>query len=504
MSYEETVQQNEDVSIDTSDFANAVSPTGEYGDDFPLSALTENLSNEAFLAIQKIFKENTNIDKETRELILESFRSALSSQFFDDTYQRLVDAANRDWKQVVEVDGNKLRIMKRSAAKPTGGKKLQGQAAIDFMNSQINGTGSVKVPLWNSGITVLLGNFKELEYMEVIAKIALSRMELGASTRGALFSGDDVYITMEVVDFILSKVMASTLKDSSKSNLKEHILVSDIPTLLAGALSALNPKGYPINHTCVNVAKGECTYGTKIEEKDGKYKQYGMVDFKKLLWVDRGRVSKELGRLVNASWESVSNEEVKKMQASLLPDQIIGPLESDAGLFKIVGQHPNLADYQRLSTEWINEVINAVNRVMVTADDATERERIETRVREIETFQETIGRRRNIAWIKEIIMEIPDEDESIVMEGEEAIAGILDQQLGTLYAEEIDEGIRDYKDACTISVVGLPNFECPVCHSSQTDSSRYPSLIPLNLITYFFNIGEWKRMTTQQRAGIYR
>ena len=482
-------------------------------DDVPFAVLMEGLSAEDIRKINDEIRDNDNLTEEEKSEARQYISEALHLRHYDDTYLSLKNAPSKGWMQVIENAGKKIILAQRKL-KPAQGR-LSGTQALQYVNNYLGSSSSIFIPLWNSGFNVTVGNIKESEVQALVAKLNLSKAELGYVTRGALFSGEDSIVCSMVIDFFISHVITTSLKDYDDEILKQLILVSDLDPIMLGLLTAIHVRGYPINNTCVNVASGKCDYGTEIEvTPDGEYKYNSLLDFNKLLWVDRTRLTEEDIAQVGAGAKTTDISDVEKYQERHLPPRrevyrLTTPTANNGNVtFKLIGKHPSLAEHVKLGRSWVNSVTDMVNRVITDSNFETRNEKEISRFNMMMHFAKSTSSGRHLAWIKELIIEEGDEnsdgfdsaESTKIIDGHEAIREILSEAFSTEHSAKVDKALVDFKDRTTLTLAGLPNYECPKCHHGQAPKdSRHPTLIPINVLHYFFIIGGWKYQKTEMK-----
>lgn len=476
----------------------------------PMERLTGNAVTAALMDFEKVLAES-----DTNPKLLESFKGIVSAMegmlfttFNGGEFDKTFDREDSDWTQRVTGDKDKkISISNPKFNLPSKTDRLEGLNAIRYLSSVTGVSAVTKVPLWHSGIVITLDAFKERRLLELHAQLVSHRMDLGADTKGAIFSGDDVYITMAIVNFILDHVTDCTLKDYNADNLKtvevlkQNILVLDIPALLCGALSAIYPKGYPLFHQCVEVLKGKCTYTIDAEKSVelGDYKPDSLLDFRKVLWVDKSRLDQDDKHHMSAPNASHTFEEVKAYQKKVnrvqkfdSPVNIYGDENIKLSVkYKI----PTLEEYEVSATAWCNKVTELVDKTIAIDNTLTENERLKRRNEILNQYAITLDLLKQVHWIDYI--SIVDQDNNVrTIEDANTINKTIEvfTELDG-YNESYNSNLQVYKEYMAFALTGLPNFICPVCKNGQTEQgSKYPSLIPMNMVSYFFILMVWRNL----------
>jgi len=377
---------------------------------------------------------------------------------------------------------------------------LEGKNAMRYL-SRLTGTGvPTKVQLWHSGLTLSLDAFRDRRLLDLNIAINRERVQLGNATRGASFSGDDVYIVMIIVDFILDHVIECNMRGWNKKLLMSHILTLDIPALLAGALGAIYPSGYPVYHDCKNVVTGKCSYNLVAERKpNDDYQPDSMLEFIKVTRVDTNKLDPTQIAHMSLGADSVTKKDVRDYQSKMSANVINDDGEvwtNGSDVVKAIFKVPNLVDYERESKDWIGRIVNMVDRAASLEAGLTADERVAKKQEFLERYSSTLDSLKHISWISHF--EVISEDGTVrTISEDSAVKESLEMFSGAVnFKSELDDKIQHFKEENMISYTGIPNFACPVCGESQTEEdSITPTLIPINMVGMFFLVLEWRAHT---------
>lgn len=453
--------------------------------------------------LRKLKTFETDEDKaEAVSSVVEMFDALTTAIFIDDRYCKFFDRPNAELGQYVDGDkGQPLRVG-HSVVKLGDESKLSGENAVRFI-SQAAGIGNtVRVPLWHSGLIVTLEPFREREVIDMILKISDAQIELGALTQGACFTGDDVYMTGIILDRIFSHVVDCNLKNFTPEKLRKIIRVTDIPLLLAGALAAMYPKGYPLYHPCRYTVDGSCDYVITISEDfNGAPKPDSLLDFKKVVWTDRTRIPKYCREHMSVVSSIHKFEDVMRYQKELEENlEHPGHLIRERDGLKITAHFkvPSIEEYVTQCSRWIGQLNKMIEDAVSINKGLTKKEYAEERRNALVLYSNALDIQKSLNWYSHLTVRTEDGDVKVIDDLE-----TIKQSLDSLASIEgltskINAAIQDYKEQVTVSYTGLPNFECPACHRDQVDEdAQYASLIPLNMVGYFFTIMGWRAYTHQ-------
>jgi hypothetical protein len=424
-------------------------------------------------------------------------------RFFSKNVNRLVQYA-------IGAKGEQIRISYPSLTLPDNDSVLSGKAATRYL-SKITKTGNTtKIPLWHSGIVITIDPFSETEMLDLNIELSRNQLEIGSKTRGASFTGDDIYVVGTLIDFILPHVVSCNLTAFDRTNLSKIILSNDIPALFAGALASIYPAGYPVIHSCLNKELGLCDYNLTANRKDNNdYYPDSLLDFTKILWVDKSLLTIEDLDHMSLPAQSIKYEDIKAYQKKLL-SRVIGD-NNRVEVWKLVTDNrkmsidvgfkvPTLAEYSKTATTWVNSVERMAEAALAKDTTLLDKAKENKRIKLLNSYARTNELVKHLGWIEYIL--VTEEDGTIrTINDEKTIKEALENfiQLET-FKEKFEEAARVFKENSIIAWTGFPNFKCPVCGSGQTNpESRNPSLIPINMTGYFFSIMAWRK---QMRHGL--
>lgn len=453
-----------------------------------------------FKKLNTVENKTTESYKEELSELMAALHTLAAIGYDDNEFNRVFVRKLSDFVQYVVGDkGKKIKINHLNFSVDSDTEELDGKDAVRYL-SRLTGVGSVtKVPLWHSGLILTVDSFRERRLLDLNISLARQRVSLGNNTRGASYSGDDVYVTTTIIDFILAHVIDSNLKGWTMDKLRSLIKTPDIPALLTGALSAIYPSGYPILHSCNDRGELNCTYNVTAEKKEnGDYREDGLLDFTKVLWTDRSRLS-TVARAHMSSGNNVHKiSDIKNYQSNLFKGEFNSGKRlwgSNDKAIDVYFKVPNLTDYSKICKEWIERVIEMVDSAIALETGINKEEREEKRNAMMVSYSLTLDLLKQSNWID--YFKVTDGEESRVINNQKSINDNLEvfSEIED-FSETFNTAIQEYKEDITISLAGLPNYKCPSCGKGQTDpDSKYPTLIPINMIGYFFLIMEWGVMT---------
>lgn len=464
-------------------------------DDDHLEKCVDNLNE-----IAKEFKDDNDKLQSLKDMAANFYQIGLNT-FGNDFSNFFINNAETISQYLVGAGGVPLRIKPLKTDISKSIDTLSGTTAIRYIRKLTGGGSVTKIPLWDSGIVVTLDAFTEAEILELNVALMSNNIILGRQTRGSVFTGDDVHIVMVIVEFILNHVIETTVIPSqlTKSSLQKQILVSDVPSLLTGALAAIYPNGYPIFHACINTAKDACDYViTANKRENGDYEPDSLLDFTKMLWIREDLFTTEDILHMSAAPNTHSLADIKSYQAKRLDKykeqyKTLYDLHSTEKYnISVSFKTPTLFEYSTMANEWIRSAKATAERALQNNNDIPEENKIQYRNKIMSDYAKLTDMVKVQCWIDYLTVSSDDglktiNDKSSIRE----ILADLTNQDGI--SEALHLNMKEFKENFISSFTGINNFKCPKCGTGQTDpDSKYPSLIPINMCSFFLSLSQWK------------
>lgn len=428
----------------------------------------------------------------------DKLRSTYTGHWLRGEYTNVLNREKLVLSQSVDSESGPIRIQGQTVS---ANKAISGTSALIALQNLMGVGRPTRVPLWHSGIVLTLANFKENEMLSLNHSLNEQRMELGYATQAFLFSGGDVNLVMEIVDFVLEHVISTNIKGWIQGDigmLKELILVSDVQALMSGALDAIYPSGYPTERHCINSGTDKCDYKPKLKKTVTgiEFDVDSLLRFNRTLWIDTDRLPLEA--VQHMSMPSASHDKtaiVKYQKLVNIVNNLSDPVVINGASIKIALQQPTLATYEHGGTLWIAGVKDMVNKAMAGVEDTDKKTRANKRRRFIQDYEYVLRFQKHAAWVKSIQYgRVGDEEEVGLVEDPKTIFSIM----GELAQNEdivvaANAAINKYREDTQLSFTGIPNYSCPSCGAAQvTGEDAKHSLIPMNMVQYFFTIMAWR------------
>ena len=429
-------------------------------------------------------------------------------KFFEENPERLSQV-------IVGTDNKKIRISTLNTSIASDDSiQLSGEDATNFIFNVTRMGSVVTIPLWHSGYVIKISPFSETELVDLNYKLLDTQLTIGVATKGAIFSGDDVFIVSAIIDLIIEHIIDANVKYQSLEQVRKHFRrsfsVRDIPALLTGGLLAIYPDGYPVFHPCVNTAKVDspCDYTvTALKTEEGDFLPDSKIDFRKVYFVDKSKITTK--DIIHMSSTGKNNDHASIIDfQSRLSDKLeltnkrwlilANTLDKSNCDIYTVFKSPTYSEYIAEAYLWLNTVDSLVGKKLQEEAFGSRDEQSKKRTRYLNSIAEVTELKKHTPWVEYLVFDYKDGRE-VTIKDRNAIANSLESLNGKKdFKINFEKAMQEYKETSIMAWTGVQNFECPVCKAGQTDSlSVNPTLIPVNMVGYFFSIMALRAQTKQ-------
>lgn len=362
-------------------------------------------------------------------------------------------------------------------------------AAIDKIRSITRIGKNIQVPLWNTGIRVTIMVPPINAVYDLKKKIRDLNIESDIDTGGLLFSNKKIKLYKEILTFISSYILDSTLDIPEGKSLYDFIVFEDISLLIIGISLSLYPNGNYVTIVCSKTSEiknnvPSCNFVTNAK-----------IDPRELVKIDTTRVTDKMLDIIsrrNSGSVSVSDLEDYRKEYIKNEDffKIVVPYESDDLIFNLT--NPVISDFLERGLSWYDDLVDSLYNVGSLS--------LEAKKEEIDKIIELSILGVYNSYIKSI--ELQNE----IFDDNKTLDGLLneisqDNYLYNIYLKHI----LNFINYNTIANIGTNNFLCPTCNSLQKDmeeGDRFSlEYIWMDPITYFLEIMNSKLTKMQKRIN---
>ena len=442
--------------------------------------------------------ESNELDSSRPEWVDESFKKA-----FENGSDSLLtpngihqDVNVDDYDNIVTYGKDEL-ITKKATFKKTN--NVNTNAALFLtMAKNMSGMGtSVQLPLWNSGIWVVVTVPKEIDILYTMEKIANESIFIGSQTGKFIGTMHDAVFYNTMVDFVVENVTSTSVKLENKRDILKYILISDIQTLISGIINAMYPEGYTVTRSCKN---------NFALNEDGKtkcdFKTTGMIKPSLLTFKNNKNITPDMiVHMAKRGKDSVSIEEVVHYQNTLnfvnAPKDVEFKDENYDTKYKLTLAIPNIEDYQYMLNIWVNDLEADLERLLEDGDNYAKKSEKATKVLNANYLTYFLSYIKDIEETHLISEEFLSTVDVVSEIKFHTIKGMLElmSPINSIIGE-IEKAIKDYINSSSVAIVGLPNYICPKCHELQSAKTGrdYDNIIPLDMMKLFFVLSQIRTM----------
>lgn len=402
------------------------------------------------------------------------FSSAVSqTQYREDFYAVLMNDTNARWKNGFTMNNGKLRGI-RSPQLNINKAKDSTASAVDLVKASLNIGKDRDLFLTHSGFSVRVNPPTLSQFMEVERKISGDLLEVGRSTRGLIFSHQNVLAEKALFDLFLECVESTSLGVLTREELMVYISVLDLPTIIWAMACAKYPNGFHVPIPCT------------AQPVRCNHVNYTVIAPEKLYLVDESKLTDKQRTIGSKTSQSHTLEDLTDYVADFnyrgLEKCKLTSIDDNTEI-SIMFRTPNVGYKFKSADEWITNLEracdNAFKRPLVgnTRSSYMISQAEATKAMAYEHFVEAIQ-------IRDI-----ENDEEVIIDDVDAIKELLVRISETpLHLSEFLEGVIKYINVATNAIIGIPNLPCPNCggiHESNDldDASKY--VIPIDVLTFF-------------------
>lgn len=377
-----------------------------------------------------------------------------------------------EWRQSVLCEGEELKGgIPRFGDSNNDGGRLTGANAMMKVRGLLKMGTVARIPLWSSGLWVNFRAPSELDLLELQQRVAKEKINLGRMTNGLVFSNTSVYLTSYLVNFALEHVYEATYRQASPAELKDLILSNDYPQLLWGLLCAIYPNGYLYRMPCMN----DPTRCNHVVEDT--------LDINKMSFPNNRVFSSDQRKHMQNRSGKFTDDQLRQYRKEHRYTERFGTVELTKQL-RMVLKVPTLSESERSGFAWVDNIIERTDRTFNDKLIGEERNRY------ISEQGVATGLRQYAAWIdKLILLDANGHSEGVIDQIED-----IEDTISVLTSnEEVYESffnhIGEFIENTTISVIGVPRIQCPVCQQPMApEHKQHPHLVAVDVPSVFFTL----------------
>lgn len=437
-------------------------------------------------AIEEAVNKMSSLAQDENSLWADVLQRGRALGYLDEEIVPALSRAGSLWTQTPHPEGS-APLTGVSLALETGkGKALMGERAVLTALSHFGMGTLFRAPLWATGIWITVKAPGDARLVEFARQIVSNKIRLGRMTYGMSFSNHMVYTAELFAELLAECEYNSTANE--KVNLIDVISIHDFMTIVWALACAIYPNGFNYRRSCVN-SPDKCNHVT--EER---------LNISRMLRVDQNALSQEqLTFMANKKNRSVSLEEIQKYQSGFAANfnhQRTITSKTSGRSMKVFFKVPTLRNFLDTGDRWVTGISAAVVEALGADAGFNERNAYMQDLAKVSTS------RQYLHWVDHIMLD------SDPITGAEALEQIfanvvsVDDDL----REQFETAVTEFQNATTVSVIGIPNYRCPLCKGIQHrtegagDEEDVPAIIPVEAVSTFFDLVFQKVALIRKRA----
>ena len=435
-------------------------------------ALPTTTVDELEEIVEKIPKINLGDSEEGREWV-QTLNDGLKHLRLDNYgLERLEDPATEFTQGVPHESGKLKPVLQRSSV--TGGATVSGEKAILGLRSRTGLGMIVKKPYWHTGIWLSVKSPHEPDLLELQRAVTASKVELGRHTWGLALSAVSGIVHETYYNLLIDNFYNTSAAE--KEELLDLILLPDLSTMVWHLACAVYPNGFQYSRVCT------------ANPQKCNHVSHELINPLKLIFVNNKALTQEQkNHMSNKASGSMDTESIRKYQKQMMSGQKreVKYKLSNGAEIKIVFKIPTLREYFNSTHRWVDRLSDRVIETLGVDSSLKDRNAyinklsVSTMLRQYAHFVDSI-------------------DYGDIISDTETIESALDD-LSTEndIVDNFSKDIRKYINDITISVIGVPDYECPVCKGLQStaysdDTPFKTTVLPIDPLTTFFTLHSQK------------
>lgn len=363
----------------------------------------------------------------------------------------------------------------------------------DFLDMLDDVTGMampITVPLWNSGIWVALKTPDEPQIIALKYFAAEKEKQLGASTGSTVYSNQSVLYTKTAIDLFMNLIVFSNV-DCKKEELRKLILASDVNLVISGLAQAIYLDGVEYYRTCSNFTSKDKPCGHSLKAK---------VRLQNATHTDFSKMSEaQLYHMAKKSPGSVKKEEVLAYQEEF-NSIFTAKREYSMGEVKVIINYkvPTVEHYLTQGEYWVNRLNKTASLILSKLDkkDDFRKTGYSTQMK-TDLLGSYLHYFESVTLVKGEIVKTSKNLKELSQSVERFSKDTL------LYDKILNDILAIIRNG-TISIVGLPEYECSKCKQLNTDSfpeanHSFKKIIPFNVLQMLFTLGDLRYREIERR-----
>lgn len=363
---------------------------------------------------------------------------------------------------------------------------------MDMLNETSGMSLPLIIPLWNSGIWIGIRNPDETQIIALKYFAAEKEKMIGATTGSTVYSNQSVLYMKTAIDLLLNLISFSNVNVPA-NELKDLIVASDINPALNGLAQSMFVDGVDFYRTCSNFVSKNKPCGHSFKAK---------IRLQNALHTDFSKMSEaQLYHMAKKSPNSVTKEEVLAYQeefSNIFKRTKEYSLGADVKTI-IEYKTPYISEYLDQGEYWVNKLTKTAALTMSKLD-----KKDDFRKTGYSTQMKTDLLGSYIHYFGSIKL-VKGENVQATKDLKEVSAAVENFSKNTMLYDKILNDILEVIRNGTISIVGIPEYECEICKKMNTDTlpeevHSFKKIIPFNVLQILFTLGDLRYQAIEERG----
>lgn len=364
--------------------------------------------------------------------------------------------------------------------------ELTGERALLGVMNYMKLGNIYMAPLWNSGFWIWVKPPTEGALIDLMALLRTEKVRVGRATYGLAYSAITGVTMKYVVEFVKAHIYSTSInnKEIAIESIDKYISINDLDALLLSIICSMHPTGFDYKRSCV------------VDPVVCNHLATGIIDPNKILFVNRRALSEQmLGHMSNRKSNSMSLKEVENYQRQLGSRnvRVMDYVTHGDRRISFELKTPTIEKSIQSTDAWVADVETTADRIL--SKDATDRQRTLL----IEQHAKATTMRQYSNYVDNIVY-----GENTRIEDNESIRKVLNAlSADDNLSREFNKNVTEIINASTIASVGIPTFNCEGCgkeaHSRKGHGVDYENLIPLDILSIFFDLARVKMDIVNRR-----
>ncbi len=415
---------------------------------------------------------------------VETIKESLGLNSFEDTFLPTLEDPQADFRQTLEF--NNTRVHSSEAKQPDARNTVyEGDVAVLRAMQHLGLGSSWNTALYNSGIWVTFKPPSEEALVELYRQLTSDQITLGRLSYGMIYANTTSFIHERMCRFAVEHIyrINANSEHVNTDNILSHIKATDINSFLWGMACTMYPKGFTYRRACTADA-------TKCQHVLTE-----TLNIRRLQFVNNAGLSprQRAHMLAHRIKTNLTKEDLSQYEADMIKTQgcriEVNKGKSSEIIFNL--KTPSITEYFESGHQWIDSMTLAVEKTLGSDSSYEERNRL------IDLKHRATIMRQWAHWVESI------EFGSNSTVDRASIERVINSVSGDkTIREAFMTGVRKYIENTSISVIGIPTYDCPSCGAANEGPVSFPhkhSIIPLDVPQLFFVLLTQKHQDLQTR-----